>query len=125
MWKRTLLTGLAVLSLPSSAMAGDAVRGARIYESRCGACHSLDQDRVGPRHRGVFGRTAGSVSGYDYSKALRRSGIVWDGETLDRWLTNPQNLIPGQKMGYRLPNAGERADVIAYLRRESTKPATE
>lgn len=117
MRKFTLIGSVIVIGLSSSAMAGDAERGAAIYESRCGACHSLDHNRVGPRHRGVFGRTAGSVPGYAYSEALRRSAIVWDEDTLDRWLTNPQQLIPGQKMGFRLSDAGDRADIIAFLRR--------
>jgi len=123
-----LLAGIAVVTLSSFALAGgrkdstgDPVRGAAVYESRCGGCHSLDHDRIGPRHRGVFGRVAGSVPGYAYSQALRRSAIVWDADTLDRWLTNPQRLVPGQKMGFRLSDAGERADVIAFLRRESTQ----
>jgi hypothetical protein len=60
-------------------------------------CHSLDEDDVGPRHRGVVGRVAGTVPSYAYSSALKNSHIVWDRETLDRWLTNPQALATGRK----------------------------
>jgi cytochrome c len=116
---RTFLCGaaLAAALLPAKAGAidGDATRGAQVYE-RCSACHSPDADRVGPRHRGVVGRRAGSVVGFPYSAALKRSGIVWDEASLERWLTDPQSFIPGQRMGFRLGNAQERADVVAYLK---------
>ncbi len=95
--------------------AGDAGRGAQAYEARCGGCHSVETDRVGPRHRGVVGRRAGSVDGYAYSDALKSSRITWDAALLDRWLTDPEALVPGQRMGYRLGDAQARADVIAFL----------
>lgn len=95
--------------------AGDAGRGAQTYETRCGGCHSVETDRVGPRHRGVVGRRAGSVDGYAYSDALKASRITWDAALLDRWLTDPEALVPGQRMGYRLSDAQARADVIAFL----------
>ena len=103
------------LTLPVSAITGDAARGRVIYESRCTGCHSLDHSRIGPSHRGVFGRRAGSVSEFDYSAALKASGIVWNARTLDRWLEDPEQLVPGQKMGFSVPDADDRADVIAYL----------
>jgi cytochrome c len=93
---------------------GDSARGAVLYQA-CMACHLLDEDDVGPRHRGVVGRTAGSVPGYAYSPALRNSHLVWGADTLDRWLTNPQGLVPGAKMFFAMPNAQDRADVIAWL----------
>ena len=94
--------------------AGDPVHGRTVYQI-CMGCHSLDEDDVGPHHRGVVGRTAGSVPGYAYSPALKNSHIVWDRESLDRWLTSPQGLVPGAKMFFALPSAQDRADVIAYL----------
>jgi cytochrome c len=105
--------------LIAQARAADAARGASLYESRCGGCHSVNTDRIGPRHAGVIGRKAGSVPGFDYSPAVRTSEIVWSPETLDRWLANPEALIPGQKMGYRLSDAQERADVIAFLQTQN------
>jgi len=93
---------------------GDPIRGKTVYQV-CMGCHSLDEDDVGPRHRGVVGRVAGTVPGYAYSPALKNSHIVWDPDTLDRWLTNPQALVPGAKMFFAMPSARERADVIAYL----------
>jgi cytochrome c len=109
-----LSMGLA-LGHVSARATGDAVRGAQAYEERCGACHSVDADRVGPRHAGVMGRKAGNVPGFAYSPALKASNIRWDEQTLDRWLTNPEALVPGQRMGYSLADPMLRADVIAYL----------
>jgi cytochrome c len=104
---------------PSSAeisAAGDPARGQAIY-SRCLACHALARDRVGPRHCGLFGRRAGSVPGFAYSKAMRNSGIVWSEETLDRFLADPLAAVPGTTMGYAgVKDARERRDLIAWLR---------
>lgn len=94
----------------------DEKRGQRLYESRCIGCHSLDENRAGPAHRGVFGRKAGSAKGYEYSQALSRSGVVWDQKSLERWLTNPESLVPGQKMGFTVPDQRDRADLIEYLK---------
>ncbi len=109
------LVGAALLLLSPAVAAGDAVRGGELYDARCGACHSVDADRVGPRHAGVLGRRAGAVAGYDYSRALRTSTIVWDAMTLDRWLADPEGVIPGQRMGYRVDDARDRADLIEHL----------
>ena len=118
---RTLpaLTGVLLFSSLAAGplqAAGDAVRGEALYQSRCIACHSPDAHRVGPKHRGVFGREAGTAEGYDYSPALLASRVVWNETTLDRWLSDPDALIPGQKMGYRTGSAGDRRDLIAFLR---------
>lgn len=59
------------------------------------------------------------MDGFAYSLALRRSAIVWQRATLDAWLVNPEALIPGQRMGYSVDNAVDRADIIAYLRQVS------
>ena len=94
---------------------GDATRGKMIYE-RCQACHSLQRNRSGPKHCGLLGRKAGSLDGYSYSRALKDSGIVWSRETLDRFLENPFEAVPGTRMGYagvKEPQA--RADLIAVL----------
>ena len=103
------------------ARAADAERGGALYEARCGACHSLDAHRVGPMHRGVFGRRAGSAPGYEYSPALKGADMVWDAASLDAWLKNPETLVPGQRMGYSVPDAMDRDDLVAFLRRASTR----
>ena len=108
-----LACSLMAMSVPAQAQSAE--RGKTIYEARCSACHSVDANRVGPMHRGVLGRKAGSVKGYDYSEALAKSKIVWSRESLQAWLSEPEKLIPGQKMGYSLGQAQDRADVVAYL----------
>lgn len=115
-----LLLGTALLTSASLAMAaGDFERGQSLYQSRCTACHSLEYNGVGPAHKGVFGRMAGKTSGYLYSEALKSSKVVWTDKTLNLWLADPEKFIPGQKMGISVPDANERADLIAYLKRAS------
>jgi cytochrome c len=108
---------VVVLTQAFPVQGADPVRGKQLYESRCGACHSIDDNRAGPAHKGVFGRKAGSAPGFDYSPALRASKVVWNEKTLNRWLADPEKLIPGQKMGFTVPEAKDRADVIEFLRR--------
>jgi cytochrome c len=73
---------------------------------------------LGPKHRGVVGRRAGSVADYAYSAALKNSGLVWDEALLDRWLTNPSALVPGTKMFFQVSDAQNRADIIAFLKEQ-------
>lgn len=87
-----------------------------LYDARCGGCHALDAHRTGPSHAGLFGRRAGSAPGFSYSPALARSGIIWNADTLDRWLTNPEALVPGQRMNVRVDDAQERARIINFLK---------
>jgi cytochrome c len=94
--------------------AGDPGRGKTLYQA-CEACHSVDENDLGPKHRGVVGRRAGSVADYNYSVALKNSGLTWDAPTLDRWLTNPSALVPGTKMFFQISDPQSRADVIAFL----------
>lgn len=116
----TVLAAALLTTVPTAFGAGDAVRGQQLYESRCIACHSIDQNRVGPAHQGVFGRRAGLVENYDYSSALKTTKVVWSEEALDAWLTNPESVIAGQKMGYQVSDSRDRADLIAYLKRLSS-----
>ena len=116
----TLIAGaLVAASSPASVnnLAADANRGKTLYQA-CEACHSIDQNDLGPRHRGVVGRPAGSVDDYAYSAALKNSGLTWDEPTLERWLTNPSALVPGTKMFYQISDAQNRADIIAYLKEQ-------
>ena len=118
------MVGWAALgAAPPVAAAPDAMRGEAIY-ARCQACHALAFDRVGPRHCGLLGRPAGSVPDYGYSAALKRSGIVWDEKSLDRFLAAPMKAVPGTSMTYAgIPDRQERADLIAYLRQVDQTPA--
>jgi len=106
------------VAMPTVA-AGDAEAGRALYQTRCVACHSLDYNGVGPAHRGVFGRAAAQAQGFAYSDALKSSHLVWTEEALDRWLADPEKTAPGQRMGVNVPDARERADLIAYLKRNA------
>jgi cytochrome c len=110
------LAAMALGAWASAAWAaGDPQAGEAIYE-RCAACHSLADDRTGPRHCGLIGRRAGSVPGFDYSPAMKRSRIVWSAATLDRFLASPAATVPGTSMGYDgVKDRKERSDLVAYL----------
>lgn len=111
-------TALALGAGPALAQApaGEVRLGAEVY-GRCLACHALAYDRTGPRHCGLFGRHAGSVPGFPYSEAMKRSDIVWSANTLDRFLANPTKALPGTSMGYAgVTDRAERAALIAYLK---------
>ena len=110
-----LAASLAASTAAAAGPSGDPDRGEQLYQA-CTDCHSLDKNDVGPRHRGVYGRKAGSLPDYPYSDALKSSNMVWNEETLDKWLTDPQTVVPGVKMFFHLDNAQDRADVIAYLK---------
>lgn len=115
----TLTTATASQSAgdPSATAVQSTHRGEQIY-TRCLACHALAYDRVGPRHCGLIGRRAGSVPGFDYSAAMKKSGIIWNEATLNRFLASPLKMVPGSTMTYDgVPNAGERADLIVYLKK--------
>ena len=93
-----------------------AVKAGEAVYTRCLACHALAYDRTGPRHCGLIGRRAGSVAGFPYSDAMKRSSIVWTPATLDRFIANPVQAVPGTTMGYAGVNdPRERAELIAYL----------
>jgi cytochrome c len=109
---------LATLAAPAIA-AGDAVAGRAVYQARCAACHALDFNGIGPAHRGVVGRRAGTAPGFVYSDALKAWGRPWDEATLERWLADPEAFAPGQRMGVSLPDPQQRLDVVAYLRAAS------
>jgi cytochrome c len=119
--QRVLALAVLALAAAAPAAAADAARGQELYESRCGGCHSLDANRVGPAHRGVYGRKAGTAPNFSYSTAVKSSTVVWQEKTLDAWLTNPQAVIPGQRMNFRVALPEDRADIIAYLRQQSGK----
>jgi cytochrome c len=91
------------------------------FKKSCGVCHVADADagpRQGPNLFGVVGRAAGSVAGFKYSPAFKAGsgGIVWDDDALDRWLTDPQAVIPGSTMLYKQADADKRRLVIEYLK---------
>ena len=100
---------------------GDAARGEARFQD-CAACHKLEAgaNNVGPSLHGIFARKAGEIADFRYSPAIRRSGIIWTPETLDKFITDPQALVPGNRMPYAgMANASDRADLIAYLTKAS------
>jgi cytochrome c len=116
--KFALTSGLAVaLALFSILKAADGEQGKELFEKRCSGCHALDKDKEGPRLGGVYGRTSGSVPGFEYSKALQAAGIRWDAATLDQWLADPEKVVPGNDMAFQVIKPGERVEIIAYLKR--------
>jgi cytochrome c len=90
--------------------------GKELFDRRCTGCHSLDKDKEGPRLRGVYGRAAGSVSSFHYSDALKKAQIKWDADSLEKWLTDPDKLVPDTDMNFRVPQPAERTAIIAYLK---------
>lgn len=101
----------------SVAQEADAASGERLFRQRCGACHQMATTRngVGPHLQGVVGRAAGSLEGFNYSPALRGSGITWTADTLESYLTNPTAMVRGTKMVQRFNNADERRSIIEFL----------
>jgi cytochrome c len=109
-----LAVGALVVVALSSASASNDI-GKDLFERRCGGCHATDRDKEGPRLRGVYARRSGSVSSFNYSDALRNAEIIWYAETLDRWLTDPEKLVPGNDMAFQVVNPEERKEIIRYL----------
>ena len=111
------IIALAAVAVGCALLAQDTpASGERLFEKRCGGCHSLDRDLEGPRLHGVYGRKAGSLDSFSYSDALRKSKIKWDRESLEKWLADPEQLVPGNDMAFRLEKADERRAIIEYLK---------
>jgi cytochrome c len=110
---------LSVMALAGAARADDGavVRGAARFAD-CAACHRLEPgaNNVGPSLHGIFSRKAGEVVDFRYSPAMKRSGIVWTPETLEKFITDPQAMVPGNRMPYAgMSIPSDRADLIAFL----------
>jgi len=109
---------LALVAASGAARAdGDATRGEKKFEE-CATCHPLmqGQNGVGPSLHGLFGRKAAEIADFRYSAPMKRSGITWTAKTLDEFIADPQKVVVGNRMPYAgLPDAGDRADLIAYL----------
>jgi cytochrome c len=119
-WKKIAVALLLTSTLATTAHAeGDAARGEAHFKD-CAACHRLDTgaSEVGPNLHGVFSRKAGELADFRYSPAMKRSGVTWTAETLDKYIADPQTFIPANRMPYAgMSNAGDRADLIAYLQK--------
>jgi cytochrome c len=112
-----LTAAVAFVLAAGAAEAADAGHGKALFVE-CASCHTLNAsgEGVGPGLKGLFGRKAGSLEDFRYSAAMRRSAITWNAQTLDTYLADPQKEVPGNRMPYSgMPNAADRADLIAYL----------
>jgi cytochrome c len=119
-----LAAALALLSgaaLAQSEVNPDEARLA--FNNHCRQCHVTREgdNRLGPSLYGVFGREAGAASGFAYSSAMKNSDIVWDAGSLDRYIQNPDAVVPGNKMKpfTGISDAEERAKIIAHLENET------
>lgn len=113
-----ILLGCA-FALSSGAMAAEDAKGKKVFK-KCIACHSLEagKRKIGPDLAGLMGRKAGSVKGYKYSKAMKKSGITWDEKSLDQFLTKPRKFVKGTKMSFPgLKKQAQRDDLIRYLKK--------
>ena len=118
----------APAAAPAQAAAGggDADAGAAVFKSHlCFSCHSFEAGKngAGPSLAGVYGRKAAQAPGFDYSAGLKGSGITWDDASIDKWVQGPQKVVSDAKMMLAKPvtDATERANLIAYIKRESSK----
>ena len=109
-----------LLALPLGAGAADLNNGKRLFGTRCASCHSVGpsaRSGFGPQLNALFGRRAGSLPGYGYSAAMKRSNIVWSDTTLAAFLDDPGDLVPGTKMRFwGMSNDKQVADLLGYLR---------
>jgi cytochrome c len=103
---------LAVAAAP--ALAQDATAGGADFKQRCQTCHTGQPNSIGPSLAGVVGRKAASTS-FNYSAALKTSGLTWTRATLDTFLTSPAKAVPGTRMLVATPDPKQRANLIAYL----------
>lgn len=126
MAQRALSRRLAAAMLLPMLLAGrvagaaGAERGAEVFAVECSDCHSVAEgkNKRGPSLAAVTGRRAGTVAGFNYSDALKASGITWDSATLQRYLAAPKAVVPGGKMKYDgLASAADRDALIAWLAR--------
>ena len=90
----------AVTPAQSTRGSGDSMRGEELFQKRCGSCHSLDKEKEGPRLGGVFGRKAASVSSFRYSDAMKASNFTWDGDALEKWLSDTDRFVPNNDMNW-------------------------
>ena len=114
-----MVIGMILIILTVSiANTADTVKGKKVFK-KCVACHSLQEgkNKIGPSLYNLLGRKAGSVEGYKYSKAMKNSGVVWDEESLDKFLTKPRKFIPKTKMSFRgIKKKSLRDDLISFFK---------
>ncbi len=113
-----IVAGLVALGSGAALAAGDPAQGEKVF-NKCKVCHSVEdhKNKIGPYLNGVVGRKAGTAEGYNYSEAMKNSGLTWDEATLDKYLADPKGVVPHTKMAFvGLKKEEDRQDVIAYLK---------
>jgi len=121
-WTLQLVGGASAVLLAASMHArpsiavDDVAAGQMLYQGKCTGCHSVDTDRIGPRHRDVVGRKVATVPGFNYSPALKKVGGVWTPARLDQWLSGTQKMAPGSRMYIEIDDPTQRRQLIAYLK---------
>ncbi|HLI20544.1 MAG TPA: c-type cytochrome [Stellaceae bacterium] len=111
-----LAVAASVGALASSAAAADS--GADVFNNNCAVCHSTDPgtNKLGPSLAGIVGRKSASLGDYSYSPAMAKANVTWDKATLDKYLTDPQKMVPGTKMIFPgIKDAKDRKALIDYL----------
>jgi cytochrome c len=113
-----LICGSAAL-LAAPASAGDVGHGKLVFTQQCAVCHSSSRGGaplVGPNLYGVVDRRAGAVQGFNYSPALKGSGLTWTSANLNTYLEAPAQMLPGVRMPFAgIKNVAQRDDLVAYL----------
>lgn len=112
------LLAVAALALSVGARSAAADSGEDVFTDNCAVCHSPDAgtNKLGPSLFGIVGRKAGSVADYTYTPAAKNSGLTWDTATLDKYITDPQAVVPGTKMLFPgVKSADDRKALIGYL----------
>lgn len=116
-----ILPVVLALAAGSAQAQGNETRGERLFNQQCRACHTVVKDGAspaGPNLHGLFGRKAGTASGFQFSEAMAKSGIVWDEKTLAEYLKDPKGRIPGNKMVFiGLKQEAQQQDMIAFLKK--------
>jgi len=119
MTRPTVLLAVFLAAVAAGARAADVKQGEAVF-ARCKMCHTVaagGETMLGPNLHGLFGRKAGSVPDYDYSTAMRHSGIVWDDQTLAQYLRNPSAFVPGNRMGFPgIKNEEDLDSLLLYLK---------
>lgn len=119
MTRQILLAAVATVLISAPAWAQDAEAGKKVF-NKCMACHAVGpgaKNKVGPELNGLFGRPAGSVEGYAYSKANKESGITWTEETFTTYIQDPRGVVKGTKMAFAgIKDEKQIADLVAYLK---------
>lgn len=117
-WQAAPAAALLVAAAAAAPAHAQAASGQALFKQQCAACHSTEagKNRLAPTVAGIAGRRAGAVAGYAYSPAMKKSNLKWDKASLDRFLANPRQAVPGTKMMYAgQKDAAKRSALVGYL----------